>query len=165
MLPQLLVSRWHTIQKRNPKQELKNRYWIPVRVIFRHGKAELLMNNEAVQLIQKLGSQKVCSLWVVDVSDPSTRTPAAATSRRGRQRRRRVNCVVSSWSNWTPCPTLCDTDVTWTTRQRHIIRHSEQGGRGCPRRLHRRRRCQSPEHCGTYTRSQQSLKNVNSHWL
>ena len=85
---------------------------------------------------------------VVDVSESSGITTPVAASRGDRQRRRRVNCVMSPWSNWTPCPTSCDADVTWTTRQRHVVEQPEHGGRSCPRRLRRRRRCSPAARCG-----------------
>ena len=94
----------------------------------------------------------ICTMYIADVTESVVRTTSSTSSRRDRNQRRRVNCVVSSWSDWTPCPTSCDADVSWKTRQRDVIRHPQNGGRTCPRRLHRRRRCRPPSHCGTCER-------------
>ncbi|KAG7198405.1 hypothetical protein KM043_005793 [Ampulex compressa] len=51
-----------------------------------------------------------------------------------------VDCVVSKWSAWSPCSVTCGTGRVVSYRV--IERPSENGGRPCPRKLHRRSRCQ-----------------------
>ncbi|XP_076175754.1 extracellular matrix protein f-spondin isoform X2 [Ptiloglossa arizonensis] len=51
-----------------------------------------------------------------------------------------VNCVVSSWSPWTPCSVTCGTGRV--TSYRIIEQEPENGGNPCPKKLQRRSRCQ-----------------------
>jgi len=76
---------------------------------------------------------------------------ASDSQQQRRRRHRRVNCQMSSWSSWTACPTTASCDAvssdTFSTRERHVIREPQNGGRACPARLSRRRRCRPPAHC------------------
>ncbi|XP_046594734.1 spondin-1 [Neodiprion lecontei] len=51
-----------------------------------------------------------------------------------------IDCMVTPWSPWTPCSVTCGTGRVSSTRM--IKRRPENGGRACPRKLHRRSRCQ-----------------------
>lgn len=51
-----------------------------------------------------------------------------------------VDCIVSSWSPWSPCSVTCGTGRV--TSFRTIKKEARNGGRACPRKLHRRSRCQ-----------------------
>jgi len=110
------------------------------------------------------GGTLCTSLMRSDSAETRTTTTSPPGGRPRRQRR--VNCVMSSWSSWSSCPTSCDAGVTWTTRERRVIRQPEHGGRACPRRLRRRRRCRPPAHCRTYTVDQCYLLSlrVESFW-
>ncbi|XP_049862790.1 spondin-1 [Schistocerca gregaria] len=50
-----------------------------------------------------------------------------------------VNCRLSAWSPWSRCSVSCG--YGFQTRQRRILTQSQNGGRRCPTRLVRRKRC------------------------
>lgn len=51
----------------------------------------------------------------------------------------RVDCQVSSWSYWSQCSSQCGRG--WMTRERMILRPSTNGGKECPRKMMKRKRC------------------------
>jgi len=51
----------------------------------------------------------------------------------------KVDCIVSSWSEWTPCSKSCG--IGWTTRDREVIIPPDNGGKECPKKLMRKRKC------------------------
>jgi len=53
-----------------------------------------------------------------------------------------VDCVVSPWSEWSPCSASCGTGET--LRSREIVVEPQNGGRRCPRKLRKRKPCQQP---------------------
>lgn len=54
-----------------------------------------------------------------------------------------VNCVMSPWSTWSGCSVSCGRNGV-RTRLRTIVQPPSGGGRKCPRRRLRRRRCLLP---------------------
>ena len=57
----------------------------------------------------------------------------------------KVDCVVSEWSEWTPCGKLCSKGRK--IRDRKVLVQPANGGKRCPR-LKARRRCPCPvRHC------------------
>ncbi|EZA49891.1 hypothetical protein DMN91_012061 [Ooceraea biroi] len=53
-----------------------------------------------------------------------------------------VDCVVTRWSRWSPCNATCG--FGYSTSYRTIEREAANGGRPCPKKLHRRYRCEVP---------------------
>ncbi|XP_018331208.1 spondin-1 [Agrilus planipennis] len=53
-----------------------------------------------------------------------------------------VDCMVTEWSEWTPCSVSCGTG--FTEKRRMVKRPSENGGKPCPDRLLKRKRCRGP---------------------
>ena len=51
----------------------------------------------------------------------------------------KLDCEVSSWSSWSPCSVSCGRG--WMTMERNILVHPRNGGRSCPKKLTKRRRC------------------------
>lgn len=50
-----------------------------------------------------------------------------------------VPCQVSDWSDWSDCSESCGRG--WLTRTREIITQPQNGGRECPRKLVKRKKC------------------------
>jgi hypothetical protein len=53
-----------------------------------------------------------------------------------------VDCMVSEWSNWSACSATCGLGTS--EKFRMIKRPAENGGRPCPSKLVKRRRCRGP---------------------
>lgn len=50
-----------------------------------------------------------------------------------------IDCQVSAWSVWSPCSTSCGTG--WEVRHREILVNPSTYGKGCPKKLSRKRKC------------------------
>lgn len=53
-----------------------------------------------------------------------------------------VDCVVSEWSTWSECSTSCGFGIS--EKFRMVKRPAENGGRSCPSKLVKKRRCRGP---------------------
>ncbi|RXM29521.1 Thrombospondin type-1 domain-containing protein 7B [Acipenser ruthenus] len=63
------------------------------------------------------------------------------------------DCMVTPFSEWTPCPTTCqpaDETTTKQSRYRIIIQNSAHGGHECPDTLYEERECEALPICPTY---------------
>merc|ERR1719357_1307383 len=49
------------------------------------------------------------------------------------------DCVTSEWSDWSACSTSCGRG--WLTRERTILVGPRNGGKACPRKLQKKKRC------------------------
>jgi len=54
----------------------------------------------------------------------------------------KIDCVVSPWTQWTPCSVSCGRGTM--TRTRDVLVEPKYGGKQCPRRLKRRKPCYMP---------------------
>ncbi|CAG02749.1 unnamed protein product, partial [Tetraodon nigroviridis] len=63
----------------------------------------------------------------------------------------RKDCIVTPFSDWTPCPVTCDAAGNVVKlkqfRKRLIIQQPSNGGRECPKILQEQRDCELPETC------------------
>ncbi|MFT7818109.1 thrombospondin type-1 domain-containing protein 7B-like [Arapaima gigas] len=65
----------------------------------------------------------------------------------------RKDCVVTPFSEWTPCPSTCQpVNATAVTQSRYriIVQRPANGGQECPDTLHEERECESLPVCPTY---------------
>ncbi|XP_043922684.1 thrombospondin type-1 domain-containing protein 7A isoform X2 [Protopterus annectens] len=63
------------------------------------------------------------------------------------------DCIVTPYSDWTPCPTPCEEgDITIKKQVRHrvIIQFPANGGRDCPETLYEEKDCETPPVCYSY---------------
>ncbi|KAK6483033.1 thrombospondin type-1 domain-containing protein 7B-like isoform X2 [Huso huso] len=63
------------------------------------------------------------------------------------------DCMVTPFSEWTPCPTTCqpaNATITKQSRYRIIIQNSAHGGHECPDTLYEERECEALPICPTY---------------
>jgi hypothetical protein len=50
-----------------------------------------------------------------------------------------AGCKVTTWTTWSSCSSSCGRG--WVTRTRQVTRQPEAGGKGCPTKLVKKRRC------------------------
>ncbi|XP_071493790.1 thrombospondin type-1 domain-containing protein 7A-like [Diadema antillarum] len=64
-----------------------------------------------------------------------------------------LDCVLSEFGDWTPCPTTCPPDGSLATqeRRRYVLQYPSNEGAACPSLLREERACSLPESCSTYT--------------
>ncbi|XP_062869505.1 thrombospondin type-1 domain-containing protein 7B [Trichomycterus rosablanca] len=65
----------------------------------------------------------------------------------------KVDCIVTPFSEWSPCPTSCspmNTSISIQSRHRIIIQRPVNGGQDCPATLFEERQCKLPPFCPTY---------------
>ncbi|KAM4689624.1 thrombospondin type-1 domain-containing protein 7A [Discoglossus pictus] len=65
----------------------------------------------------------------------------------------RKDCIVTPYSEWTPCPTSCqegDVSIKKQSRHRVIIQFPSYGGRDCPDTLYEENECEAPAVCHSY---------------
>ena len=48
-------------------------------------------------------------------------------------------CQVSEWSPWSDCSVSCGRG--WSSRERYVITQPQNGGRECPKKLSKRKKC------------------------
>lgn len=58
-----------------------------------------------------------------------------------------VDCMVTPWSEWSECTQKCGKE--YVTRSRMIKLEAQNGGKKCPRKLKRRKKCKLPK-CRKY---------------
>ncbi|XP_076079810.1 spondin-1-like isoform X3 [Mytilus galloprovincialis] len=54
-----------------------------------------------------------------------------------------INCKVTEWSDWSRCSVTCGRGVV--TKSRKVITKDSNGGKPCPRKLMRKKKCKSPK--------------------
>lgn len=57
-------------------------------------------------------------------------------------------CRMSAWSAWSPCSVSCGRG--WTSIHRSVVQHPDPGGRPCPAKLTRRKKCKQAV-CSSWT--------------
>merc|ERR550532_3505600 len=57
----------------------------------------------------------------------------------------RVDCMVTRWSEWSECSKTCG--KSYKSKTRIIKREAENGGKACPQKLSRRKRCREVPKC------------------
>uniref|UniRef100_A0A8D2LWY1 Thrombospondin type-1 domain-containing protein 7A n=1 Tax=Varanus komodoensis TaxID=61221 RepID=A0A8D2LWY1_VARKO len=65
----------------------------------------------------------------------------------------RKDCIVTPYSDWTPCPSSCqegDVAITKQSRHRVILQLPANGGRDCPDTLYEEKDCDPPRVCLFY---------------
>ncbi|XP_030627616.1 thrombospondin type-1 domain-containing protein 7B [Chanos chanos] len=65
----------------------------------------------------------------------------------------KTDCIVTPFSEWSPCPSKCspgNTTLATQSRYRIIVQRSANGGQECPDTLYEERECEPPLPCPTY---------------
>ncbi|XP_074542609.1 thrombospondin type-1 domain-containing protein 7A [Halichoeres trimaculatus] len=63
------------------------------------------------------------------------------------------DCIVTPYSDWSPCPTMCRADGNMKKKQnrkRIVIQSTANGGQDCPEVLSQERECDAPSVCQGY---------------
>ena len=60
-----------------------------------------------------------------------------------------IDCMVTEWSQWSECSATCGKSMK--TRQRMVKQEAENGGKKCPKKLVKEKRCKVPK-CRKYSR-------------
>ena len=55
------------------------------------------------------------------------------------------DCQVSKWSEWSDCSSSCGRG--WKFMEREILTPASNGGRACPKKMTKRKRCTSTAEC------------------
>jgi len=55
------------------------------------------------------------------------------------------DCQVSGWTEWSSCSASCGRG--WMTKERHITKESRHGGKPCPRKLTKKKKCKALMPC------------------
>ena len=56
-----------------------------------------------------------------------------------------IDCIITRWSEWSECSTTCG--KSYKSKTRMVKRHPENGGKQCPQKLVRRKRCREVPKC------------------
>jgi hypothetical protein len=56
------------------------------------------------------------------------------------------DCLVSDWAPWSLCSASCG-NRGWVTRDRVVLAQARHGGKACPRKLRKRKRCSQEVPC------------------
>jgi len=91
--------------------------------------------NELERFSQPSRIHDMDSLSLVKISQPEERFRPV---RRGGAPPK-IDCQVSAWSQWTECSVSCGTG--WTTRRRNVLISPGNGGRTCPKKMDRKKKC------------------------
>jgi len=78
-------------------------------------------------------------------TSPLYQLQSKALTRESYLNRPKVNCQVSDWSDWSDCSASCGKG--WVTRTRAILVQAQNGGKKCPKKLSKRRKCRMMK-CG-----------------
>jgi len=55
------------------------------------------------------------------------------------EQERPVDCQISEWSEWSPCSASCGRG--WMTQERSVLAEPKNGGKSCPKKLSKKKKC------------------------
>ncbi|XP_076067387.1 spondin-1-like [Oratosquilla oratoria] len=98
---------------------------------------------------------RMCEFPGLLTAAPEQRAPAYADSQSNRPQP--VDCMITPWSSWSPCSSTCGKGHYIKTRMVKV--EPQFGGKHCPKRLFRRKKCRDNPRCSKSSKRKEESRS------